>query len=240
MTFIIAECGVNFTMFAEAVAMMAEAKSAGANYVKFQIYDHDNLCKVSGGEVERNPHYDELMEIQIDEARMRALKDQADKIGIEIFATPMYLEAVDMLEAVGVKQYKIRYADRYNIKLLEAVQATGKPIILSCDWNFVVNKPPIVKNNQDKFTLIYCIPEYPPDIAKFKESPATYTTCPLKGYSNHYPSIMPPLMTAVRGAEIIEVHVKLNGTHPIDDAVSIDMTELAELCRMVRKLEEYS
>lgn len=239
MTFIIAECGVNFENDDEAISMIDAAKRAGADYVKFQIYDHDNLCKVYGGEVERNPHYDELMEIRIDEARLKVLKDQADKIGIEFIATPMYLEAVDMLEAVGAKRYKIRYADRYNIKLLEAVQATGKPIILSCGWEFITDKPSIVRNNRDQFTLMYCIPEYPPDVQTFDKSPCTYATIALKGYSNHYPSIIPPLIAAARGAEIIEVHVKLNGTKPIDDAVSIDMIELTGLCRRVQEMEEY-
>ena len=102
-----------------------------------------------------------------------------------------------------------------------------------------MDKPPIVKNNRDQFTLMYCIPEYPPDVQKFKKSPATYTTTTLKGYSNHYPSNIPPLIAAIRDAEIIEVHVKLNGTKPIDDAVSIDMIELTGLCRRVREMEEY-
>ena len=227
-------------MFAEAVAMMAEAKSAGADGVKFQIYNHANLCKAySSDEVERTPKYDELMGIKIGEAQMKSLKDQADKIGIEIFATPMYLEAVEMLERIGVKRYKVRYADRYNRKLIEAVQATGKPIFISCGWNFLVDKSQIVANNKDQFTLMYCIPEYPPDLTQFKNSPKNYTNILFKGYSNHYPSIIPPLMAVSRGAEVIEVHVKLDGTHPIDDAVSIDMTQLTELCRLVREMERY-
>ena len=232
MTFIIAECGVNFNNFSEAIVMIGAAKRAGADAVKFQLY--------SGGEVERNPLYDDLMKIRIDEARLNLLKQEANTNDIELIATPMYLEAVDMLEKVGVKRYKIRYADRYNIKLLEAVQATGKPIILSCDWDFLVDKPPIVKNNRNQFTLMYCIPEYPPDLTKFKKTPNTYITTTLKGYSNHYPSIIPPLIAAARGTEVIEVHVKLNGTKPIDDAVSIDMIELTGLCRRVREMEEYS
>ncbi len=235
MVFIIAECGVNFTMFAEAIAMMIEAKNAGCDAVKFRIYNHDNLCKVHGGEVERNPHYDELMEICIDEARMRALKDQADKIGIEIFATPMYLEAVEMLERIEVQRYKVRYADRFNNDLLAAVNATGKPVMVSCDMDFVDHLP---ENWNSDIINMYCIPEYPPTPDKFKQAfqlmPAFF-----KGYSNHYPSIMPPLMAVSRGAEVIEVHVKIDRTHPIDDEVSIDMTELTELCRLVREMEEY-
>ena len=235
MTFIVAECGVNFNNDKEAIRMIAEAKHAGADGIKFQIYDHDNLCKVYGGDVERNPHYDELMEIRIDKFRMKALKDQADKIGIEIFATPMYLEAVKILEKIGVKRYKIRYADRFNNDLLAAVNATGKPVMVSCDMDFVDHLP--ANWNSDNINM-YCIPEYPPTPDKFKQ---TFQLMPafFRGYSNHYPSIIPPLIAAARGAEVIEVHVKLDRTHPLDDAVSIDMTELAELCRLVRQMEEY-
>ena len=166
---------------------------------------------------------------------MKLLTDQADKIGIEIFATPMYLEAVEMLERTRVKRYKIRYADRFNNDLLAAVNATGKPVMISCDMDFVDHLP---ENWNSDNIHMYCIPEYPPTLDKFKQAfqlmPAFF-----KGYSNHFPSIIPPLMTVSRGAEVIEVHVKLNGTHPLDDAVSIDMTELAELCRLVREMEEY-
>ena len=236
MVFIIAECGVNFKLVRDAKYMIAEVKRSGADCVKFQIYNHSNLCKAySSGEVERIPKYDELMGIKIGEAQMKSLKDQADKIGIEIFATPMYLEAVEMLERIGVKRYKIRYADRFNNDLLAAVNATGKPVMISCDMDFVDHLP---ENWNSDIINMYCIPEYPPTPDKFKQAfqlmPAFF-----KGYSNHFPSIIPPLMTVSRGAEVIEVHVKLDGTHPIDDAVSIDMTQLTELCRLVREMEEY-
>ena len=238
MTFIVAECGVNFDNGIEAGYMICAAKNAGVDAVKFQCYNHDTLCKLSGGEVERHPFYDRLMKIRIDESRLNALKQIADRQGVELIVTPMYGAAVNMLERAGVQRYKIRYADRHNEGLLEVVQATGKPIIISCREQKVFDFPAAVVQNLDQFTFMYCIPEYPPDAAKFKEVPLTFTS-PFTGYSNHYPSIIPPLIAAARGAEIIEVHVKLPGTYPLDDAVSLDMDELAELCTKVREIEEF-
>ena len=241
MAFIVAECGVNFSNMDEAEYMILAAKRAGADAVKFQIYNYSNLLEVfPSGDVAHNSHYDELMNIRIDEARLKLLKDLADDVGIEFIATPMYLEAVKMLEQAEVKRYKIRYADRNNDDLLKAVQATGKPIIISCNgWGRFSELPMVVATNLAQFTFMYCIPEYPPDIKRFKDLPDAFTTSTFNGYSNHYPSIIPPLIAATRGAEIIEVHVKLSGTFPIDDAVSIDMFELKLLCQRVREIEEY-
>ena len=234
MTRIISEIGLNHGGDLEtAKHMVYKSKNAGANIVKFQLYHVDTLGY--SGEL-----YQQVKKAELTYDNLNILKQLCENLNIGFLCTPIIKpEFVDILEHIHVEWYKIRYADRCNIQLLEAVQATGKPIIISCGWNFSIDMAQIVANNKDQFTLMYCIPEYPPDLTTFKNSPNNYTTSLFKGYSNHYPSIIPPLMAVARGAEVIEVHVKLDRTHPLDDAVSIDMTELAELCRLVREMEEY-
>ena len=230
MVLIVAEVGVNFKNTREAEAMIGLAKRAGADAVKFQVYNKENLYKVfPGGDVLRDPKCEQLMKIMLDKDKLQHLKNVADGAGIEFFATPMFPEAVDWLNEIGVCRFKIRYVDRDNKELITKVINTEKQVIVSCDfvdpnrtWTFI-----------DNVSLMYCIPEYPPKRVELPQNFRVFT-----GYSNHYPSIVPPLTAAARGAKILEVHVKQKGTEPIDGAVSITFEELTELVRLVRGMEK--
>ena len=222
MTFIVAEVGVNFNDIREAEAMIGLAKRSGADAVKFQVYNEDII--------KNNPQHDQLMHIMLNKDKLQHLKNVADGAGIEFFATPMFIEAVDWLNEIGVERFKIRFNDRCNKELITKVINTGKQVIVSCDsidpnnrtWTFIAN-----------VLMMYCIPEYPPKVAVMPQMFNTF-----EGYSNHLPLVSPPLLAAARGAKIVEVHVKQGGTKPIDDAVSITFQELSELVRLVREMEE--
>lgn len=255
MAFIVAEIGVNFKDIPEAGMMIWFAKQAGADAVKFQVYNKENLHKVfPSGDVLKNPKSEELVKIMLDKDKLQCLKTVADDIGIEFFATPMFIEAVDWLYEIGVKRYKIRYADRNNKGLINKALSTGKQVIISSDFQ---NKDNGVLSSNDSICLMYCIPEYPPESVNMPQvfgvcegysKPHTSETTAgifrarypefFEGYSNHYPSITVPFVAAARGAKIIEVHVKQEGTKPIDDAVSITFEELEELVKLVREMEE--
>ena len=238
LTFIAAELGVNWRNLDEAKKMIGLAQAAGADAVKFQCY--------LGEHVKGHPKEEELRDKILDQVCLQHLKDIADECGIEFFATPYYPEAVDMLESIGgIKRYKIRYADRCNNDLINAVLKTNKKVLLSCDTAYldhmIYERGSEVKFNPARIDYIYCIPEYPPPLEKIA-FPIDFRDSLFYGYSNHYPSISAPLAAAARGAEYIEVHVKKSKSHdsytPIDDAVSITFTELEELVKMIREIEK--
>ena len=222
MAVIVAEVGVNFDSIREAEIMIGLAARMGADAVKFQVYDE--------AIIKDNPKYEQLMKIMLDKEKLQHLKSVADAAKIEFFATPMFVEAVDWLNDIGVERFKIRHADRSNKELIKKAINTGKQVIISCES--------IDPNNRawtsiDNVLLMYCIPKYPPKVVAM---PQIFNT--FEGYSNHLPLVSPPLLAAARGAKIVEVHVKQGGTTPIDDAVSITFQELAELVRLVREMED--
>lgn len=202
MTFIIAELGVNFRNLNEADEMIREAAAAGANACKFQCYKPDM--------VDGNPRRRELIDIILDESAIRYLYWRCLEAGVEFLCTPMYVEAVDMLDPY-VKRWKIRYIDRDNEELVRKCVLTGKPMLISG------------KN-------IFCIPEYPPGIPQPIPDNPEYI-----GISHHFPKVTGLDLT---GWTYFEVHVKRDhypdNYCPIDNAVSITMSELAELCRRVK------
>lgn len=231
MVFIAAELGVNFRDFREAKRMIGLAKDAGVDGVKFQVFMDEHI--------KGHPREAELHELILRQSDIQFLKDTADECGIEFFATPMYLEAVDMLESVGVKRYKIRYADRCNKALILRIVKTDVsiPIFMSIDDDYI-GQDYFDEEDFERLRFVYCVPEYPPkrvDLPVFCDEP-------YDGYSNHYPSISIPLAAAARGAEYIEVHVKQDkypkGYKPIDDAVSITISDLKELVRLTREIEK--
>ena len=50
---------------------------------------------------------------------------------MRFLSSPFSLEAVDLLEAVGVELYKIPSGEVSNLPLLERIAATGKQVYLS-------------------------------------------------------------------------------------------------------------
>lgn len=205
--FIIAECGVNWRDLVDADDMIRETAKAGADACKFQAYNTD-FSPIT------HPRYRELNAIRLDESTVRYLYWRCQQHRIEFMCTPMYPEAVAMLDPY-VKRWKVRYADRDNESILGPCRATGKPMLVSG------------KN-------LFCISEYPPGIP-------TNISCtisePLIGISSHFPQIL--AQYGHPKTEYLEVHVRLDCYEPhycpIDCAVSITMSELAELCRRLKK-----
>lgn len=234
MVFIAAELGVNFRDFREVKRMIGLAKDAGVDGVKFQVFRDEHI--------KGHPREAELHDLILKQSDIQFLRDTADECGIEFFATPMYPEAVDMLEAVGVKRYKIRYADNNNASLISRVVETGKEMYLSCDYKYLDNMDlEVWHDDYRKWIFVYCVPEYPPKTIDLPKKFRKYEG-KFGGYSNHYPSISAPLAAAARGAEYIEVHVKQDkypkGYKPIDDAVSLRFSDLKELVRLTREIEK--
>lgn len=207
MTFICAEIGVNWRTLNEADEMIREAAAAGADGCKFQAYTWKEIKEETDGP---------LHKIILNETAVRYLYWRCRAVGVEFLCTPMYPAAVDMLNPY-VKRWKIRYKDRENKAILDKCQLTGKPMLISG------------KN-------VYCVPEYPP---------ALKGVCGkgiFKGYngvSSHYPCI--PFIAAVfesSPVDYVEVHVKRDhypdNYCPIDNAVSITMSELKQLCMRIK------
>src|SRR5690554_4356804 len=61
----------------------------------------------------------------------KELKDHCDEAGVEFLASPFSNAAVDLLEQVGVKRYKIGSGEVTNFLMLEKIARTGKPVFLS-------------------------------------------------------------------------------------------------------------
>ncbi len=229
MVFIVAEIGVNWEGdFEILVDMIKNSKSAGCDAVKLQCFQKNT--------VKNHLKSLTLMKSTISDTNIEMVNDLAKKNQIEWFCTPMYPQAVTLLEPY-VKRYKMRFIDgNYLIEnqksdLFNAILKTDKEIMISCQ------KSP--KNskyfNNPKIHWLYCVPKYPCKISDLDFSNLSDFT----GYSNHCPLIAAPLTAAILGAEIIEIHITSDKTRDfIDNSVSFDYNELNELVRLIRVTEK--
>lgn len=228
MTFIISEIGVNWDgEFQIAEEMIQHSKNIGCNAVKFQAYTKDMI--------KDHPERERLAKAAISEKNIEEIDRLASSIGIEWFCTPMYPDAIDFLEPY-VKRYKIREFDgrplvkNQTSELLERVFATNKEIIISSQQDIKNSK----FYNHPKIKSLYCVPKYPCQLEDLDFSRLNK----FDGLSNHCPHIIAPVSAAILGAGIIEIHMTQDkNKNFVDNNVSFDYKELAEIVNMIRLSE---
>jgi len=229
LSFIIAEIGVNWDGDFNLVEdMMIHAKNADCNAVKFQAFNKNIIGN--------HPEYERLMKTSISESNIEKIDNLAQKIGIEWFCTPMYPEAIDFLTPY-VKRFKIREFDSRKLlenkttDLMEKILETDKEIIISSQ-----NSPENSKlYNNSKIKWLYCVPKYPCNLEDIDFSELEK----FDGFSNHCPQLIAPLSAAIRGAEIIEIHITSSKQKNfVDNNVSFDYNELTDTIKAIRLSEK--
>jgi N,N'-diacetyllegionaminate synthase len=133
--FVIAEIGLNHGGSRDAALTLVDAaKAAGASAVKLQTLRADGL--VAGhcpppAHVAVSSLRDFFRHFELDEVAHHLVAARARHHGLALLSTPFDLEAVDLLERVGVDAYKIASGDITHRALIERVAATGRPMVLS-------------------------------------------------------------------------------------------------------------
>ena len=177
----------------------------------------------------------------------RGLKEHCEQKGVEFMSSPFSLAAVDLLEELGVKAYKIGSGETCNLLMLEKILSTKKSIILSSGMNsideldkailFMKEKNPLVD-----LSLLQCTTAYPttPKDWGLNMIPILKERYRLKtGFSDHSGDIYACLAAVALGAEIIEFHAVFDKQMFGPDAkASMTIDQIRSLVRGVRQIEE--
>lgn len=134
------EAGPTHDGFSSAKSLVKHASDAGADAVKFQIFNPDRLIRdknmlytydVLSGESRTatkqisEPLYDILKRRCMSEQEWKSLKGYADKLGISFFATVSDNDDIELASQIGCHSIKIASADINHIPLLKSAAKTG-------------------------------------------------------------------------------------------------------------------
>ena len=138
--YLIAEMSANHAgSLARAKEIIHAAKESGADCIKIQTYTPDTLTidchnryfQVGNGTWEGENLYGLYGKAYTPWEWQGALKEEAEKAGIDFLSTPFDTTSVDFLEELGLQFYKIASFEMVDLPLIEYVASRGKPVIMS-------------------------------------------------------------------------------------------------------------
>lgn len=173
------------------------------------------------------------------------LKQHCDEVGLEFMSSPFSNAAVDLLEQVGVKTYKIGSGEVNNFLLLEKIVQTGKSIILSSgmsSFDELDKTVEFLKSKHVEFSILQCTTSYPTKPEEYglnviQELKLRYHV-PV-GFSDHSARIETSIAAVVLGAKILEFHAVFskNDFGP-DVTSSLTIEEIKGLVEAIRNIDK--
>jgi sialic acid synthase SpsE len=246
----IAEIGSNYNNDLElAKKYIKAAQNCGANAVKFQTLRKNLLVTPKSyvdGKAKPNPFYESFLNLELADEWHFILKEIADECRVEFISTPFFLEAVELLDKVGVQTYKVASGDITFFPLLEAIGHTGKRVLLStgASWLQDIEKAlnVLTRAGAGAITLLHCVSSYPPhfDEMNLKAIVTMREAFDLPvGISDHSPGILVPIAAVALGASVIEKHVTFNKSLPgPDHSYAMTMEEFKDMVDQIRTVEQ--
>lgn len=253
--FIIAEAGVNHNRKLDlALRLVDIAIDAGADAVKFQTFTGPDLVTKSGKmasyqrtNIGKEMSQREMLEgVALPEEFYGPIMDLCRERDILFMSTPHGgRQAVEFLESLDVKAYKIGSGDLTNYHLLARVARTGKPVILSSGMATMTEVKDAVRFVQSrgnrKIAMLHCTTNYPCPIEEVNllamQTMMRELDIPV-GYSDHTEGPQVANMAAAMGMAVYECHFTIDKKLPGPDHIaSAEPDELKERIQAIRRVQ---
>jgi N-acetylneuraminate synthase len=245
---VIAEVGsVHDGSVGNARKLIEAAASCGANAVKFQTH-------IAHAETLRDapmpryfkgePRYEYFERTAFTPKEWASLTSLCDDLKIEFLSSPFSIEAVELLESLGLAKYKVPSGEVTNSPLLEAIAQTRKPVLLSSGmntWKELDHAVNAILRIHDSITILQCTSEYPcayehVGLNVMLEMRERYRL-PV-GLSDHTLSPYASLAAVTLGASVVERHFTFSRLMYGSDAPhSLEPLELKSLIQGIRAIE---
>ncbi len=164
---------------------------------------------------------------------VETMVETCKSINLPWFASPFDSTAVDFLERLDCRAYKLASPEITDIGLIEKISKTGKPIVLSTgvasleDLDLAIKT---IKKHHDLFAILKCTSAYPSShedlsLNAIKTLEKRYK-CKV-GFSDHTLDDTAAIVAVALGAKIIEKHFKIDGDdYSIDSHFSKELSKL--------------
>lgn len=256
--FIIAEAGSNHNKDLETALKLIEiAAEAGANAIKFQLFKANTLYSkktpipsylLEHKLINTNETICDLiskLELPLD--WLQKLIEHSNKCNLVFLCTPFDLEAVDILESISIKAYKIASFEITHIPLIRKVAKTSKPIILSTgmanlsDIEIALETILEAGGRLDRVALLHGAIGYPPPFEalnlKAIQTLKAAFNLPV-GFTDHTLGYESAVAAVALGACIIEKHFTLSKAQQgPDHPFALEPHELKQFIKTIRNIE---
>lgn len=231
-------------------SLLEAAAEAGVDAVKFQIHiaeaesSDKEPFRINFSHVDAT-RFDYWQRMGLPLEQWCKIKQKCEDLNVEFMATPFSNAAVDLLEKMDVKRYKVGSGDVGNPLLIEKIARTKKEVLLStglATFDEIDRAVSIIKNHGCSYGLFQCTTKYPtaaediglPWISKLRSK----YHCPV-GLSDHSGTTYAGLGAVAVGASAVETHITFDKRMFGPDApASLTIDELADLVRGIRFLEK--
>lgn len=223
---------------------------AGADAVKFQTHiasaestpQEPWRVKFSLQDASR---YEYWKRMEFTPEQWQGLADHARNKGLLFLSSPFSIEAVELLDRIGVPAWKIASGEINNRPMLDRILQTKLPVLMSTGMSGIEEIDASVKCIQEagvELAVMQCSTAYPcpPEkiglnlIPFFKERYG----CAV-GLSDHSGTIYAGLAAAMLGIQALEIHITFSREmFGPDIPASVTMEELKQLVKGVRFIEQ--
>lgn len=253
---IIAEAGVNHNGDINlARRMVAEARNAGADYVKFQTAVPELVISSIAPKAEYQKETTGNAQSQLEMCRAihlplcdyAGLNELCRQEGIGFMSTPFDLVSIDTLAPLGMDYWKIPSGEITNLPYLRKIGRRGERVIMSTGMSTIQEVEDAVQVLENAGTprsniyLLHCTTQYPTpmsDVNLRAMHALDALGCAGIGYSDHTQGIEVPVAAVAMGAKIIEKHFTLDRTLPgPDHRASLEPQELKAMVAAIRNIE---
>lgn len=206
----------------QAHAFIDAARDTGADAIKFQMHiadeesTEDEPFRINFS-YEDESRYRYWRRMEFTREQWEGLKKHAEEAGLDFLCSPFSIEAVNILDDMGIIGWKISSGEVFCQPLMERVIETKKPMILSSGMSTIddIDKQiSLLEQNGIEHAILHCTTQYPAQYENIGLNlipllKARYPKSSI-GFSDHSARTCTPIAAIALGATIIEVHLTLS------------------------------
>lgn len=249
---VIAEIGVNHNGDrALGLRQLRAAASTGAQAVKFQSFDADELAEAGAPLAEyqtrssSTSQLEMLRALELTDDDFAAYLKEGESLGVVVFSTPFDANSAERLARQGAKMMKVPSGEITNFDLLRAIARTGLPTAMSTGMSDLDEVRRAVKVHQaaggGPLAILHCVSSYPAPLEQMNlraiETLRGEFDLPV-GLSDHSIGPAAAIAAVALGAVIVEKHFTVDrGLPGPDHAMSTEPAEFTDLVTTLHKLQ---
>jgi N-acetylneuraminate synthase len=249
--FVIAEIGINHNGSLDLAKKLIDgAYLAGADAVKFQKRTPERCVPPEQWNLERDTpwgrmtYIDYRRRMELGAREFAAVDRHCRERGILWFASCWDEESVAFIDRFDPPCYKAASASLTDHNLLQAMRATGRPLMLSTGMSTLAEiDEAVAVVGREELLLAHSTSSYPCppsdlNLRMIDTLSRRFPECPI-GYSGHETGLAPTWAAVALGAAFIERHITLDrAMWGSDQAASVEIGGFLRLVQNIRDVEK--